>query len=491
MIGSFRMPSQSLRWITWSTLGLGTLGIGQFVLQAVVLGRFVDAAQWGIVTAASIMIGVCRVVHASIGPALVQREDLRPEHVRSAYAIGVWSAVVMVALLWFAAPLVADFFRASELTPVMRALSLLFLCQAPGIAPEALLQRDMNMRALAMAEMSGILLAYLPLGVGGALLGFGVWSLVAATLGQALLKSIVFVTARPHERGLWPAWGATRDILAFSGGAVAAGLCTFAATQGDNVVVGRSMHATQLGNYTRAYQLMAMPAMFLGEVVDRIVFPLMARFQDDRERLCTAYGRGVSLVVTVMTPVATTGIVLAPEIVRLVLGAGWDDVVPPFQVLMGGLVFRTGYKLSDLLARATGTVYSRAWRQAIYAALILGGAAIGTQWGVTGVAAGVVGALGVNYLSMAWLSIATTGMSWARFGALHLRGIVSGCACGALVLLLSMALREAELGPALTLGGALAGALATTAVAVALAPRTILGGDGMWLWSTLTGRTSG
>jgi len=397
----------------------------------------------------------------------------------------------MVAMLWVAAPLVADFFRASELTPVMRALSLLFLCQAPGIVPEALLQRDMNMRALAIAEMSGILLAYLPLGVGGALLGYGVWSLVAATLGQALLKSIVFVTARPHERGLWPARGATRDIVAFSGGVVAAGLCTFSATYGDNVVVGRSMDAGRLGDYTRAYQLMAMPAMFLGEVVDRIVFPLMARFQDDRERLCTAYGRGVSLMVTVMTPVAAAGIVLAPEIVRVVLGNGWDAVVPPFQVLMGGLVFRTGYKLSDMLARATGTVYSRAWRQAIYAALILIGAAIGTEWGVTGVAAGVVGALGVNYLSMAWLSIATTGMSWSRFAALHVRGIVFGCACGVLVQMITSVLRDAEFGPVLTLGGALAGALAAAAVAVALAPRAILGGDGMWLWSTLTGRTAG
>jgi hypothetical protein len=56
---------------------------------------------------------------------------------------------------------------------------------------------------------------------------------------------------------------------------------------------------------------------------------------------------------------------------------------------------------------------------------------------------------------------------------------------------ITSALRDAALGPLLTLGGALAGALAATAVAVALAPRAILGGDGMWLWSTLTGRTAG
>lgn len=481
--------SRSLGWITWSSLGLGAVGLGQFVLLAVLARELRDRPEaFGVVTATLIVVGIGRVIHSSIGPALVQREDLRTEHEGTAFSLGVLSAIAMMALLWLLAPAVAIFFRDDELTDVMRVMALLFACQAPGLVPEALLQREMRLRELGLAETAGVIVGYLPLGIGCAVAGCGVWALVAAILGQALVKSVVFVWLRPHARRWWPEPKAAREIVVYSGGVASAGLCNYAASQGDNVVVGRWMLTGALGIYGRAYQLMAMPAMFLGEVVDRIVFPLLSRVQDDKDQLRLAYSRGVSLIASVMTPAAATGIALAPEIVLVVLGDGWDEVVVPFQVLMSGLVFRTGYKISDMLARATGTVYARAWRQAIFAGLIFAGAFVGKAWGVTGVACGVVSALTANYLMMAWLSITTTGLLWRRFFGLHLRGLSFGVLFGALAHGAAEILRAEGMPAWSVLGfGALA-AVTGFLVLVRAAPGRVLGGDGVWLVRTLLGR---
>ena len=484
-------PPPSLGWITWSSLGLGAVGLGQFVLLAVLARELRDQPEaFGIVTATLIVVGIGRVIHSSIGPALVQREDVRDDHVGTAFSLGVISAVAMIALLWVLAPAVALFFRDDALMPVMRVMALLFACQAPGLVPEALLQREMRLRELGLAETAGVVVGYLPLGIGGALAGLGVWALVAAILGQALVKSVMFAWLRPHPRRWWPERQAAREIVRYSGGVASAGLCNYAASQGDNLVVGRWMLTSALGVYGRAYQLMAMPAMFLGEVVDRIVFPLLSRVQDDRQQLRLAYARGVSLIASVMTPAAVFGIALAPEIVDVVLGDGWSEVVLPFQVLMGGLVFRTGYKISDMLARATGNVYARAWRQAIFAVLIFGGAFLGKEWGVTGVACGVVAALATNYLMMAWLSIVTTGLPWGRFFALHVRGIVLGSLFGSLAFLAAEVLRAAAMPAWVVLLGGTLGAGAGFGILVRVAPNRVLGGDGVWLVRTLAGRTT-
>jgi O-antigen/teichoic acid export membrane protein len=484
-----RTPSKSLGWVTWSSLGLGTLGIGQFALLAV-LARYLTAVEFGVMTATLIVVGAARAVHAGVGPALVQREDLRSDHVRSAFALSWLVAVALMVLMWFTAPLVTRFFHMDDLAPVMRAMSLMFAIQAPGMVAEALLQREMRMRTLAQAEIAGVLFGWLPLGIGCAMLGYGIWSLVAAYLGQALVKCVVLVYARPHERALWPVRGATMDLLHFGGGFVAARLCNVAASQGDNFVVGRWMSAALLGIYGRAYQLMAMPAMFLGEVVDRIVFPLLSRFQDDRDSLRLAYCRGISLVATIMAPASAISIVLAPEIVGAVLGPKWESVVLPFQVLMTGLVFRTGYKISDMLARATGTVYARAWRQAIFAGLIFVGALIGTAWGVAGVACGIVAALAANYLMMAQLSMQTTDLGWTRFASLHVRGVVCGVAFGAIVWPIAQAMRSISDSALFVLSTTVAISCTMLGVALFLSPRRILGGDGMWLLSTLSGRAN-
>ena len=121
----------------------------------------------------------------------------------------------------------------------------------------------------------------------------------------------MLVWFRPCAFACLPERRATRDLLVFSGGFVAASLFGFVASQGDNFVVGRSMTAEDLGVYGRAYQLMWMAAMFLGEVLDRVLFPILARSQADKGRLRHVYSHCVGLVATIMTPAATVGIALA------------------------------------------------------------------------------------------------------------------------------------------------------------------------------------
>jgi len=70
----------SVRWLTWSALGLGAKGLAQFVVTAV-LARFLGAAEFGVVSATLIVIGFGRAAtYGSIGPALVQRPELRAAH---------------------------------------------------------------------------------------------------------------------------------------------------------------------------------------------------------------------------------------------------------------------------------------------------------------------------------------------------------------------------------------------------------------------------
>jgi PST family polysaccharide transporter len=476
----------SVGWVTWSSLGIGVQGVGQFVFLAV-LARHLDAGAFGVMTATLIFVGIGRAIHDGVPSALVQRVDLNPDHVRSAFALSWLIAVALIAMSWLTAPFSAWFFHMDDIVPVMRATAILFVIQAPGLVAAALLQREMNLQALARAEIIGVLIGWLPVGIGCAMMDLGVWSLVAAYLAQALVKTTCLLIARPHEWALWPVRGATWDLVYFSGGFVAGRLCNVGATEGDNLAVGRWMSAAALGIYGRAYQLMKMPAMFLGEVVDRIVFPLLARVQDDRARLQLAYSRGVSLVATIMVPASAVGIVVAPDIVNLLLGPHWESVVLPLQILLTGLVFRTGYKITDILARATGTVYHRAWREGLFAVLIFVGALIGTHWGVAGVAVGVVVALGINYVSMAHLSLSTTGLSWSRFAALHFRGLVLGALLGGAAWLSADGLRALEASPALVLPATLLGSCAVLGIALAVAPRHTLGGDGFWLLSALAG----
>jgi hypothetical protein len=157
------------------------------------------------------------------------------------------------------------------------------------------------------------------------------------------------------------------------------------ALRADQLVVGRWLGAEALGIYGRAYCFVGMPANLFGTVVDRVIFPAMAVVQD-RQKLAEAYSRAVGLVALTTIPLSAVLFALAPEIVRILLGPHWDSVVTPFRILVTVLIFRTSYKMSDSLARATGAVYRRAWRQWLYAGAVFLGAWLGQFWGTAGVA---------------------------------------------------------------------------------------------------------
>ena len=262
----------------------------------------------------------------------------------------------------------------------------------------------------------------------------------------------------------------------------------YLAQNGDNAVVGNRMTASALGVYGRAYQLAVTPALLLGQMIDRVIFPVIARFQSDRKRVAQAYLRGVALIAILTGPGSVLAVVLGHELVHVMLGRKWGAVVLPFQVLSVGLWCRTSYKISDSLARATGTVYKRAWRQAVYAGAVVSGALAGAPFGLPWVAFGVLLAIVVNYLLMADLSIRTIGVGWRDFFACQSRGVLLSMLTLAVSLPTAHVLRTTTHEHVLTILGTSLAAVLALLLAALFAPQKVLGPELRWLRDVVRGR---
>jgi PST family polysaccharide transporter len=271
---------------------------------------------------------------------------------------------------------------------------------------------------------------------------------------------------------------ATRELLYFGGGHTLARICNYLASQADRLVVGRWLGAEALGLYGLSSQLMTSPAVLVGQVLDRVLFPAMALVQEEPARLSRAYRSAVASCALLVLPGSAIVTVVAPELVLVVLGRGWEGVVVPLQILAVGMLCRTSSKLSDSVARATGVVYSRAWRQATFVVTVVAGAFVGQFWGIEGVAVGAVIAVTANFLLMAQLSLRVTGMNWSDFTAAHLPGLALAGAVGTIAWALADWLRELEVAPFVViidvmLVGAVAGLLLCRFL-----PSLFLGPDG-------------
>jgi PST family polysaccharide transporter len=420
------LTAQTLHGFKWSGLG----AVLQAALQLIVLSslaHLLTPHAFGLFGIALIFSTFAeRIGKLGVGPAIVQLEHLEQTHIRIGFSLSLALGLLMFSLLWLFAPFFADFFDETELLAVLRAVALLFVIDSAGTVSENLLQRDLRFKELLVVNSLAYLFGNGIVAITCAWLGYGVWSLVAGSLAGRLIKVFILLRLSPQTPTLSFSFNHTKQLLRLGFGFTIGKVLNYAALQGDNFIVGRFLGAELLGIYTRAYQLMTLPAYYFGQVLEKVLFPAMAKRQSKRERLVYVYLMGIELVSCLALPIAVFLYVAAPELIYVILGPQWVEVIPVLKILSFAVFFRIAYKNGDTLVSAMGAVYRHALRQAVYTVLIIGGAWFASRWGLTGVAYAVLFAVFVNYTLMCLLSHKLLGFSWASFFRAHLPGIWLG-----------------------------------------------------------------
>jgi PST family polysaccharide transporter len=480
------LTQRTLAGMLWAAYGKMAFHLTRLVVLGV-LARLLTPADFGLLSAALVVTGLSAVVsHIGVGPALIQRATLERRHLETGFTASLLLGLLFGAAIWIGAPLAERLLGVAGVTPLLRVLAWTFPIQGIGTVARSLVSRDLKFKYLANLDVVSYGVGYGVVGIAGAALGWGVWSLVAAHMTESVVRSGLLLYRHPPTRRLAMDRDALSDLLYFVGGFTLARLANYAAVHGDQAITGRLLGAASLGFYGRAYALMSAPAYAFGTVLDQVLFPAMAKVQDDPKRLGAVYRRGVALIALLVLPASAALILLAPELVRVMLGPRWAPAVAPFQVLGLGMLFRASYKMSDSIARSTGAVYRRAARQFIYAALVCLGAWIGSRWGITGVAWGSLAALTVNFLLMADLSLDVAKLTWREFWTAHRPAALLTLASFAPVVAVTLAARALELPALVTLAAAGTVLGAAGLLLVWRLPAAFLGPDGQWMWLTLS-----
>lgn len=473
--------------VGWQALVMGS----NLVLKAVilvVLARLMPPAEFGLIAAATVVISLAAdFSQIGVHRTLIQQRDLTRAHIASAFAISLMTGLAAAGLLNLAAPLLAGLVGIPETRPIIAFLALTLAVTGIGEVSASLLARERKFRLLGMIDLASYAFGFAGVALPLAVLGYGAWALAIGQMAQVIARmTALFVVRRPAIR-LIPRWRESKDLLIPGAGFSAGQIGNFLATQADYFVVGRFLGPEALGLYSRAYQLFMLPAQMFGKVAATVLFPTFSAIQDQPERIARAYLSALGITALATLPVSAVLIILAPELIRVLLGANWAGMIAPFQVLVVMLVFRTGYKISDAVVLATGGMYRRALTQYLYAAAVVAGSLAGLRFGLSGVAAGVGLAVLFNFAMTLALAQRNTGLAWRALALAPLRQLPGAALVAGPTWLAAMAARHYAMPDIIVLlagGAAAAGALA----ALWLLFRPVFGAEGAWLAALIESR---
>jgi O-antigen/teichoic acid export membrane protein len=376
------IAAKSALWSAAETWGVRGVSALVFLL----LARLLDAGAFGVMALAGVYLMILQMLaDQGFAEALIQRAELEDAHRDSAFwanvAIGT---ALMLATLALAAPL-ARLYRAPLLEAVLQVLSVAPLLAALTVVQQALLRRALRFKALTLRQTVGSLVGG-GVGVGLALAGFGVWALVGQQLAGQVVALAVLWSVSAWRPGWHFSWRHFRELFSFGANVLGAGLLRIIGFQADRLLIGYVLGTTEVGYYSVAQRLLMIVSDLLSGSAERIVLPLFARLQHDRERVrrgLFAAGRILSLAAfPCFAGLAAT----APLVIDVGLGPQWRPALLATQLLVPmSLCFSLSFFFAPLLT-ALGRPIWRLAIVALHAALNLGAIWVGVAFGIAGVA---------------------------------------------------------------------------------------------------------
>jgi O-antigen/teichoic acid export membrane protein len=237
------------------------------------------------------------------------------------------------------------------------------------------------------------------------LVGMGLVSSILTTVG--VLLAVPWVPG-PPRRGV-----GVRSMLRFGGLATCNSFLVYLAWNAQNILLGRFWGAHALGLYGRAFQLATLPVEQFSSTLGVVAVSGLSAIQDDPDRLSRSFLRGYSLLVSATIPIAIACPLFAGEIIHVLLGDKWMEVVPIFQLLAPtSLVFALANPLSWLIT-ATGRIGRAVIITAATTPVVIAGVLLGVSHGPTGVALGYSAAMLLILVPITAWAKQGTGVTWS------------------------------------------------------------------------------
>ena len=270
-----------------------------------------------------------------ISNAIIHRQSISHSQLSRLYWLNLVSGILLTCLVASLAPWIANFYGQPELRNMIILLSLSFFLVSIGNQYRILCQKELQFNRMAVIEIVSVVIAFI-VAVTLAANGFGVYSLVFGLLSQTCTSSFMylFIGLKIHHR---PSFAYKHRELKgfFSFGLFQMGEKSINQLGGnlDKLLLGKMVGMDAVGFYDMAFRLVIFPLAKINPTVNKLAFPVFAKYQTDPDRLNQCYFLNVKVLSLVTIPLLVFLFFYSSEIVLLVFGDGWDKVSELLKIL--------------------------------------------------------------------------------------------------------------------------------------------------------------
>jgi PST family polysaccharide transporter len=377
------------------------------LLISAILARLLDPNEFGVVAIVLVFTTFFQMLsQMGLGAAIIQHKTLSDEDISNIFKFTGLLSLGIATVFFFFSYTIAYFYEDIVYVTIGKLLSISVLFNSLNIVPTAILTRDKRFKAMGIVTVltnlvAGVVTILL------ALYGFSYYSIVVNSI---LLSILIFMSnfylCKIRIKKSFNL-KVLRSIAGYSAFEYMHNFVNYFSRNIDNILIGKFLGTAQLGYYDRAYRLMLYPIMNLTHVITPVLHPLLADYQDNKNKIYSAYKRLSKFLAMLGVPIAIVLFFNAREVILIMYGSKWLYIVPTFKILAVSIIIQIVTGSGGAIFRAAGRTDMLFMVSLIGGVLMVSGISFGVFIGgkLEYVALGILVAMCVNFIQLYYILI--------------------------------------------------------------------------------------
>lgn len=331
------------------------------MVVSIVVARQLSPDDFGVMAILTFFTSVAlAVVDSGFSQTLIRKREPTAQEYHSVLCFNVVVAILLYVVLLLVAPPLARFYGHQAIADVAPVLFLVLPINSLCVVQTVMFTREFRFKLLSNIVLLSSLVSG-AVAVTMALMGCGIWSLVAQRLLQMGLKAVAFWVIRRWHSGARFSLAVLRQMVPFSLRLLATDLIASIYNNVAQLFIGKMHSTTALGYYAQAQKLKDLPVISTVQAVQGVTYPALSKIADDEHKFAAGYERIVRLLAYLLFPTMLGLVAIAPEMFMLLLGQKWMPTVPYFEILaLSGIFYPLSVVAYNILkVRGDGRVILR------------------------------------------------------------------------------------------------------------------------------------
>ncbi len=318
--------------ILWSVIERFSSQIAYLVVS-VILARLIMPEVYGIVTIVSVIINIFSIgIQSGFSSSLIYADEVDIRH----YSTAFWSTLFITGVLYiglfFAAPFIASYYEAPEISAYIRVMAIQFVLQGIQSIPFAYVSKNMLFRKNYVATFIGVIVSA-AVSIILAANGLEPWALVLMTSTEVLVATVILWILLKFKIEFTFDFAIAKSMAKYCWKLVGVDVFNALYSSLNSMIIGKRFSKSKVAYYNKAYSL---PQAMLGSVntaISKVLFPVFSESKSSKDDIRDMLRRSIRTIHYVVFPLLMGMAVLAKEAVTILYTEKWLGVVPYLQVM--------------------------------------------------------------------------------------------------------------------------------------------------------------